>query len=174
MSHQLWTSPLSWVTGNPISLVVISDAQHLFFYSSKRFFFVPVTVPYLPGTQHWVNSGNLTYTTYPPSQCSRLDLSTRSHMSSHLIYQETYGLCFGTSRRTTSLFCDRCFLWSIPWRSSYLASTSSSTSPFLRFFFPVVPSVSLLSVHIDSHLSFCVGRHSLGTYRTPLCVWEST
>jgi hypothetical protein len=39
-------------------------------------------------------SGNLTY---PPSHCSRHDRSTRSHMSSHLVYPETYVISFRTS-----------------------------------------------------------------------------
>ncbi len=36
--------------------------------------------------------GNLTF---PPLHFSRYDVSPRSHMSSHLVYQDTYGLCFG-------------------------------------------------------------------------------
>ena len=35
-------------------------------------------------------------------------------MSSHLVYQETYGLCFGTSRRMPSLFRGQYLLFAPP------------------------------------------------------------
>jgi hypothetical protein len=113
--------------------------------------------------------GNLTY---PPSHFSRHDHSTRSYMSSHLVYPETYDLCLGTSRRT-HLFSVRNVFFSLHpvlWCSSYSESTSSSTLRFLRFLLHVVLSTSLLpqdfliSVLLDLFVRF--GGLSLGTYRT--------
>jgi hypothetical protein len=52
--------------------------------------------------------------TTPCSRPSSNLRSTRSHMSSHLVYPETYDLCLGPSGRTTSLFRGQCLFFTPP------------------------------------------------------------